>query len=347
MDASHQSSRKSPGAVALRVLVVLLALLAFYLLFEIVMIVLGAVIVALLLHIGAEPWRRWAKLPLWLSLVLSGLVIAALVGVSAYLFGARVSAEMQDLVQRISSAQDSITLSLQNSRLGRFALSHMGAGEISLPGVASTIISSGASVAEALIVTVIAGAYLAAQPELYRRGLVALFPAALRQRADETLEHLGRGLKFWLLGQLIQMLIIGVASGVAVWLIGLPAPFALGLIAGVTEFVPYLGPFIAAAPALLIAFGQSPYAMLWTALAYLAIHQIEGDVIAPLVQQRMVYVPPAVMLLGIVTVGVLFGTVAIIFAAPITVIAFVLVTKLYVRDQLGEETLVPGETSPE
>ena len=85
--------------------------------------------------------------------------------------------------------------------------------------------------------------------------------------------------------------------------------------------------------------------MAWTALAYLAIHQIEGDVIAPLVQQRMVYVPPAVMLLGIVTVGVLFGTAAIIFAAPITVVVFALVTKLYVRDQLGEETVVPGESS--
>ena len=79
MDATHHSSRKSPGAVALRVGVVLLVLLAVYLLFEIVMIALGAVIVALLLHIGAEPWRRWGKLPLWLSLVLSGLVIAVLV----------------------------------------------------------------------------------------------------------------------------------------------------------------------------------------------------------------------------------------------------------------------------
>jgi predicted PurR-regulated permease PerM len=129
-----------------------------------------------------------------------------------------------------------------------------------------------------------------------------------------------------------------------VWIIGLPAPIALGLIAGVAEFVPYLGPIVAAIPAVLVAVTKSPQAVAWTLLAYVIIHQTEGNVIVPLVQRHLVSIPPAVMLLAIVTIGFLFGTVAMIFAAPIAVVIFVVVKKLYVRDTLGEKTSVPGES---
>ena len=121
---------------------------------------------------------------------------------------------------------------------------------------------------------------------------------------------------------------------------------ALGLIAGVAEFVPYLGPVIAAIPALLVATTQGPSALAWTAVAYLLIHQVEGNVIAPLIQRRMIFIPPAVMLLGIVTILFVFGGVAMIFAAPMAVIIFVAVEKLYLRDSLGEKVALPGETIP-
>jgi predicted PurR-regulated permease PerM len=140
------------------------------------------------------------------------------------------------------------------------------------------------------------------------------------------------------------MLLIGILSACAAWLIGLPSPLALGLIAGVLEFIPYLGPLIAAVPALLVAATKSLDAVVWTTIAYIAIHQIEGNLVVPLVQQRVVSIPPAVILLGIVTITFAFGTVAIIFAAPITVVVFVLIEMLYVRDSLHEKATIPGET---
>jgi predicted PurR-regulated permease PerM len=92
-----------------------------------------------------------------------------------------------------------------------------------------------------------------------------------------------------------------------------------------------------------VAFTKSPDAVLWTAAAFLAIDQIEGHLLVPLVQRYLVFIPPAVILLGIVTVTSLFGTAAAIFAAPLTVVIFVAVKVLYVRDALGEQTRVPGE----
>ncbi len=134
------------------------------------------------------------------------------------------------------------------------------------------------------------------------------------------------------------MVLIGVLAAVAMWIIGVPSSLALGLIAGIGEFIPYLGPILAAIPAILVAVTKSPEAALWTLFAYLLIHQIEGQVISPLIQRRMVFIPPAVMLLGIVAITYLFGLIAIVFAAPIAVVVFAAVNLIYVRDTLGENT---------
>jgi predicted PurR-regulated permease PerM len=96
-------------------------------------------------------------------------------------------------------------------------------------------------------------------------------------------------------------------------------------------------------PALLVATTQGANAVLWTAVAYILIHQLEGNLIAPLIQRQLIFIQPAVMLLAIVTVLFVFGGFTVIFAGPIAVIIFVAVNKLYVRDSLGERTVLPGE----
>jgi predicted PurR-regulated permease PerM len=126
-------------------------------------------------------------------------------------------------------------------------------------------------------------------------------------------------------------------------MIGLPSPVALGVIAGLADFIPLIGPVIGALPAILIAFSQDGSAVLWTIVAFIAIQQIEGNVIFPLVGGRMVDVPPALALFAVVAGGVLFGTLGMIFGFPLAVVAYVLVKKLYVRETLGESTPVPGE----
>jgi predicted PurR-regulated permease PerM len=139
------------------------------------------------------------------------------------------------------------------------------------------------------------------------------------------------------------MVVIGVITTFAVWMIGLPSPLALGMIAGVAEFVPYIGPIVAAFPALLVASTLNFHAILWTGVAYLIIHQIEGEVIAPLIQRHMILIPPALTLLGIVAVAYLFGSYAIVLAAPLVIAVFIAVKRLYIRDTLGEPTELPRD----
>ena len=83
---------------------------------------------------------------------------------------------------------------------------------------------------------------------------------------------------------------------------------------------------------------------LWTVMAYIAINQIEGHLMIPLIQRHLVFIPPAVILLGIVAITSLYGLAAAVFAAPIAVVIFISVKILYVRDALHEPTQIPGES---
>jgi predicted PurR-regulated permease PerM len=329
---------------AVIVLLVALVPVLVWFMFDVILVVVGAIIVAALLRLIAEPFASWGRLPQAVALTISGAIIVGALAGAAYLFGTRIDAELTDVLERATTAAASITTQLQGSDLGKIVLSHIQGGSgFSLPTLVTSLFSVSVTFIGAFVVTVIAGFYLAAQPGLYRRGLGQLFPLEWRGNVDETLDDIGRGLQLWLIGVLIQMVLIGILSTAAVWLIGLPSPLALGVIAGLAEFIPYLGPIIAAVPAVLVAVTKGGDATLWTIVAYLVIHQIEGNLIAPLIQRRMVYIPPAVMLLGIVTILSLFGGVSIIFAGPIAVMVFIAIKKLYIRDGLGEPTQLPGE----
>lgn len=314
-------------------------------LFGVVLLTFGAIILAMLLHLGAQPLERWLRLPQWAALVLSGLIILFVIVGTGYLFGTQISGQFQDVMQRTVVAADGIQKNLQSTAPGRFLLEHMSSGNLSIADVLPNLVKVSTTFIEGVIIMIICGAYMAAQPGLYRKGLIWLFPPRHHHRAAEIFDGIAEALRLWLLGQLIEMFVIGALSTLVVWMIGVPAPLALGLIAGIGEFIPYLGPFLAAIPAILVALTQSPTTALWTAFAYLVIHQIEGNLVAPLIQRRMVAIPPAVMLLGIAAISYLFGAIAIIFAAPIAVVIFAAVNLIYVRDTLHEKTALTRKLS--
>ena len=298
----------------------------------------GAIVFALLLRLIAEPFVRWLSLPQSVALILSGLVILAVIGGAGYLFGTRISAQLQDVIDRAGSGTAAVQNILEGSPFGKFLLSHLSNVSFSITEVLSGVLTMSTRALEGLAIMLITGVYLAAQPALYRRGVISLFPPGAHRRVAETFDEIGGALRLWLIGQLIQMLLIGALASLAVWIIGVPSPLALGLIAAVGEFVPYLGPILAAIPAALVALTKSGDAALWTLAAYLVIHQIEGNLVIPLVQRHLVAIPPAIMLLGIVAITYLFGPIFILFAAPMAVVIFAAINLLYIRDTLGEKT---------
>lgn len=188
----------------------------------------------------------------------------------------------------------------------------------------------------ALFIILFAGIYLAVEPRLYADGLTRLVPPHSRARVERALGDAGHALRQWMMGTLISMLVIGTVTTIGLWLLGVPAPFALGVIAGLLEFVPYFGPIVSALPAIGLALLVSPVKALWVVLFYTGLQQVEGNVIYPLIMKGVVELPPALTILVQSLMAVMFGFLGLLLAVPILAAGKVLTDRLYIKPM--EET---------
>lgn len=197
--------------------------------------------------------------------------------------------------------------------------------------------SAVAGVITNIVLVVVSALYLAFHPAIYVSGFVHLFPSSMRGKVRRTLARLGAALQRWMIGQLFAMLVVGLLTYLGLRLLGMPSALALAAIAALFEFIPFLGPLLAAVPALAIAVSESPSLAISVAALYLAIQQAEGNLITPLVQQRWVRLPPAVTLFSILAFGTLFGWLGILLATPLGVAAMIMIQELWLAQTLHEE----------
>ena len=342
---SNGKPRQSDEARFVRRVIIVLGITALAVILwqlrQLLMLVFGAVVIATIFRALADPIRRHLKVPDWLALTASILLIMAMFGAAFAAFGREVGRQAERLADSLPAAWRALDARLGDIQLGRLADALPGPDD--LAGLTSFALSLGGALATTLLV-VAAAIYFAAQPTVYRRGLVLLVPKKGRALADEALGDSGRALAMWLRGQLITMTAVGTLTGLGLWLIGMPSPLALGLLAGLLDFVPFLGPIAAAIPALLIAFSMDVELGLWTLALYVLVQQIEGNFLYPLVQRYAVGIPPGLLLFALLASGLLFGLPGVLLGAPLTVVAYVLVKRLYVREALQTPTDVPGES---
>jgi predicted PurR-regulated permease PerM len=310
---------------------------------EVLLLIFAAVLVAIVLRLLAAPIGKHLHLSGGWALALAALLLAGFIGTTFYLFGSEVVGQSQELARILPEAWTAFRDRFGLTAIGQEVAQQANAPQTALLiNVAGWAFSAGAIFVDVILV-VIGGLYIAAAPNLYGKGLLLLFPESRRPLAEDTLDTAGNALRLWLVGQLAAMALVGTLTTIGLFALGIPAPLALGLLAGLAEFVPLVGPIAAAVPALLLAIGGGPELMLWTAGLYLLVQQIESNVITPLIQHRTVELPPALSLFAVVAAGVAFGSLGVVLAAPLTVLGFVVVKKLYVRETLGETTKVPGE----
>jgi predicted PurR-regulated permease PerM len=202
-------------------------------------------------------------------------------------------------------------------------------------GGASTILAGA-------LVIVFLGILFAFDPTSHRESLVMLAKQSYRGRMRAVLNEMGSVLRFWFVGQLIRIVLMTLCVWLALYLIGLPGPFLLGLQAGLSNFIPYLGPIVAAVPIALVAMPLGVSLLVWAVVIYTVIQSIEGYVIGPLIQRQAVDIPPAWTLVAIVLLGALFGVMGIALAMPLVAVGRVAIIRFYVEDYLGEHLAQPS-----
>ena len=340
--AEGSLSASSPAVVARSTMIVLVIVGLSWLMIELnrflllifAAIVLGAVFDAITVRLC-----RWTGINRSFGLVLA---ITAFLGVfvgAFTLFGTQLVREFNTIREKVPTALEGLQGFLDRYGMGGklSELAELGSNDITQLFTQAGGYALAASSGIADFVLVIVGAiFMAANPDVYRRGFLLLMPNKVEVVAGQALGDAGKGLRGWMMGQAFSSLLVAALTWAGLALLGVPAAGGLGVIAGLLDIIPMIGPIIAGVPAVLLAFTVSPLTALWTLLLFLGIQQLQGNILQPMIQKHAVAIPPAVLLFAVLAFGLLFGFLGVLLAAPLTIVSFVLVQRLYVTAALGK-----------
>jgi predicted PurR-regulated permease PerM len=333
--------------VGIAVAVVIVLVLLWYAI-DVVLLAFIGVLAAILLRAPAD-WisKRFGLREAW-SLALVGAMLLGVLVVGGVLFGRGILSQALALVDRIPEIIEGFREELGKSdfgeRLVAFAdMSGMfSSGGAQVLGRGLGLIGSTFGVVANVLIVVFFAVFMAAQPKMYVEGALYLVACKKRDRVRAVLYEIGHVLRRWLVGQTALAVCVAVLTGAGLVLLGAPFPFALALLAGLMEFVPYIGPFLAAIPAVMVGFANGPELALYIAALFIGVQLVESYVLAPLVQQRAVHLPPAAILFAQVLMGAIVGALGVAVATPLAAAITVAVGMLYVEDALGDKNAKPA-----
>jgi len=328
--------------------IVLVLLLLWYAV-DVLLLVFAGVLLAVFLRGLSDGVSRYARLSEGWSLAAVIITIMLTTSGLVWWLAPSVAAQADELRRTLPESINQAEAWLTQYGWGRQLVERLPTFEEALPDRSDTfsrvtgVFSSTLSALANFVIILFVGIYLAVDSRTYTNGLVRLFPLNRRGRAREVVDELGFTLWWWLLGKVAAMIIVGCVTWLGLTILGVPLALTLGLLAGLLDFIPNIGPFIAGAPAVLIALMISPATALYVLIFYFVIQSLESYVLTPVLQQKTVKLPPALTIVAQVLLGVLTGGLGLILASPLAAVAFVLVRLLYIEDTLGESIVKPSE----
>lgn len=269
----------------------------------------------------------------------------AMLGLTMWWAGPRFASQFGQLADRIPAIVADIGANVRETEWGATLLERLeGAldtGQLDAGqtlGGMSTVFATVTGALTSVLIVVFVGLFLSYDPYLYRDAVLDLVPEGeRREHARSTLHELARALRLWMKARLISMAIVGAVTGLALAIAGIPMALALGAIAGILAFVPFIGPLLAFFPAILVGIGESPRTAVVVAGIYAGVQLVESYMVSPLVEKRLISLPPGFVIAAQVILGTLFGLMGVFLATPLAIIGVVLVQQLYLRDQLGQD----------
>lgn len=315
------------------------------------LLVFACILFAILLYELSVVVARRFNLKRKYSLPVVVILMFGIIGVGGYLMAPQIADQADKLAEAVPKAISELRTTLSQYDLARRLLGSIPSDEQLRTHLASLMPNAGlffsgvlGTLGNVLIITFV-GIYFAAAPFTYINGIVMLVPHRKRARAREVMDEIGRTLAKWLVGKSISMVVVGTLTAVGLTILGVPLALILGIIAGLLDFIPYLGPLMAGVPAVLIAFSDSPTTALYVLGLFGMIQMIEGYLLQPFIEQKTVSLPPALTIVMQLLFGTLFGLAGVALATPLTAVLAVFVTMLYVQDVLGDNVKTPSEAS--
>ncbi|WP_296722150.1 AI-2E family transporter [Erythrobacter sp.] len=345
MQVAQETS--SSGASVARSTLIVLAIVAFgWLLIELnrfFLLVFAAIVLSAVFDAITGRICRWTGMGRSYGLTLAILAFLGVFVGAFTLFGTQLADEFDTIRQTVPAAVEGLQGFLERFGMGPAVseLAQLSSDDISrlFTQAGGFALAAGNGIADFVLVLV-GAIFMVANPDVYRRGFLLLFPDKAEAVAAQALDDTSTGLRGWMMGQAISSLLVAALTWIGLWLLGVPAAGGLGVIAGLLDIIPMVGPIIAGVPAVLLAFTVSPLTALWTLLLFLAIQQLQGNFLQPMIQKHAVDIPPALLLFAVLAFGLLFGFLGVLLAAPLTIVSFILVRRVYVEAILGKPITV-------
>lgn len=318
---------------------------------QMLLIVFAGVLLAVFLD-GLSGWlRKYLHLPRAVSLPLILILLLGFFVFSGLIMGPQIAGQFVKLTDKIPTALNSVKESLSESSWGKtFSIESLTTRDLwpvgsDIIGRITGVFSTALGFIGSVLLILFIGIYLAATPDQYVNGVVRLFPHERRQRIHEVLVAVGTALRWWLVGRITAMAVIGIFVAGGLWITGVPLALSLGLIAALLSFVPFIGPLLAAIPIILVALAEDPILVIWALVVYQVAQLVESYVLTPLIQRRAVFMPPALLITVQILMSVLFGIPGMLMATPLTLTVILLVQMLYIQDMLGDQVRLMGDHS--
>jgi predicted PurR-regulated permease PerM len=336
--------------VCITLLSLALALLLWYGV-RVLRVAFAGVLLAVLLRSIADAIARWTGLSSGWSLGVTLLVLVALFVGLGFLLAPGIAEQSGQLIDRLPQAFDQAKQKLAATRLGAPIVKFFGQSSAQPPSTqavqkVTSLMTGTLHVLLDVFIVLFLGIYLAAQPRMYVDGLASLFPPKARPRICQVFSQLGTTLQWWLIAQATDMLIIGAATTLGLWLLKIPLALVLGLLAALFNFIPNVGPFFSYVPAVLLAMVEGPEKALYVTIFYIVLQCAEGYLLLPLLQRGAVDTPPAVLIAMQVLLTLLVGGLGLALAAPLAACAMIVVKMLYVHDVLGDPVELATRDEP-
>ena len=321
----------------------ILGLAAVWFAADALLLVFACILCAVLLYKLSEMLAHRTGMKRQIALAIVVLLLFAVIGLGGWAMAPQIAEQSTKLAEAVPQSIQKLQEFVKEHPILQRVAAELPAPEEALKQMSSMMPNAGlffTGIFGALgnvVIILFVGIYFAASPHLYTDGFIKLIPQPKRPRARQVMTRMGSTLGSWLLGKSISMLIVGVATSVGLGLLGVPLGLLLGIIAGLLDFVPYVGPILAGVPAVLIAFSISPDLALYTILLFAGVQLVEGYLLQPLIESRAVDLPPALTIVMQLVFGTLFGFAGVALATPLTAALKVLVQMLYVEDVLGDK----------
>lgn len=308
------------------------------------LVLFTAVLFGIVVH-GFAAWvSDRTPIPRTAAATATFVLILLLLGLAVWWSGPRMADEFGQLLERVPQIVGDVVDSIEETEWGASLLERLGQPSQAMPdgqqaiGGATRVFSTVTGALTSVLVILFVAFFIAYDPHPYRDAVLALAPEdGRRDHLRSLFFEMARTLRLWMKARLISMGVVGVLTAIALTIAGIPLAFALALVAAVLAFVPFIGPLLASIPAILIGLGESTQTAVIVAAIYGGVQLIESYMITPVVEKKIISLPPAFVIAAQVVMGALFGLMGVFLATPLAIVAVVLVQQLYLRDQLDQD----------